>query len=165
MEDELITGLIRLQSVGLYERLRRVRFYVDNMVDHAARIERFLWPGGRGDQQRGSAVRRRIGIDDASPLRERIRGLRDRWQHLDERLDRHFATPRPATDDENEEGASPTGFGVSRDPGLTVRVQGERVELEPVIDEVRILLARCQLARKTIDRPELAEFYRMQLEE
>jgi hypothetical protein len=45
--------------------------------------------------------------------------------------------------------------------GLTVRVQGERVELDPVIDEVRILLARYQLARKTIDRPELSEFYRM----
>jgi hypothetical protein len=170
-EFDLISRLIELQGLGLWEYLRRLRYHVDAIVDHAARIERILWPTttdmGRPRllPQRGEEVRRRLGIADSSTLPASIRSLRDGWHHIDDRIEQHLAERRAATNaEEDDSGSSPTGWRLFRDPVLTVEAQGESLELEPVIDEVRILLARCQLVMETFDEPEMAIFYKMQLE-
>jgi hypothetical protein len=150
---------------GVFESNRLTRYYVEIIVNHAARIERMLWPLKRYEKKmpdRAAELRRTLCVNDSSPLHTRLRDLRDAWQHLDERMLDYQLTPRDPAKDEDEEGSSPTGWHVQSQP-LTITTQGVTVELEPVIDEVRVLLARCQLVARRVD-PLKAGHYRMQLE-
>jgi hypothetical protein len=76
-------------------------------------------------------------------------------------VDHQIDPPDPAAN-EDESRTSPTGLRVEGER-LTVTAPDVTVELEPVINEVHVLLARCQLAAKTID-PLSANHYRMQLD-
>lgn len=163
-EFEQISRLMELQGFGLQERLRRTRYYIDSIINHARRVELLLWPAGKtGDAARGEQVRHRLGVTDTFPMRDRLRKLRNGWQHLDEFMDRHSYGRQPP-DEADDERPSPTGFHLSASPEWVVEVNGVRLELEPVIDQVRILLAKCQLALEVFDDPQSAPFYRQQLE-
>jgi hypothetical protein len=161
-EFDQITQLIHLQAPGVFESNRLTRYYVEIIVNHTARIERILWPLESNEKKvpgRAAELRRTLSVNDSSPLRSRLRDLRNAWQHLDERMLDNQLTPRDPAKGEDEGGSSPTGWHVQSQP-LTITTQGITVELEPVVDEVRVLLARCQLVARTVD-PLQAGHYRM----
>lgn len=150
-ELSALSSLLDLQAWPPGKMLRHVRYHCASLIDHANRIDQMLWPAAdnRGKPwpfpERGPALRQALGIDEDSPLRRHVRELRNSWQHLDARMEEAFA-----------EGNVGSSWEYTSAP-LTMRWGAEYVELDPVVDEIRLLLARCQLAGRLLDPRAAAE--------
>lgn len=67
---------------------REMSVAIEGMLSSYARISLFFFPQGHSGkfaEDRGSELRKKIGIEDDHPLSDR--DLRNHWMHLDERLD------------------------------------------------------------------------------
>jgi hypothetical protein len=86
---------------------------LDLFLGDVSRVSLLLWPKRRGDQVRGSYLRKMLDVSDDNPLKDRT--VRNAFQHMDERLDRWAKSIR--TTIISDFSTLPRGFiGMSDDP-------------------------------------------------
>src|SRR5258708_4056153 len=61
---------------------------LQNIVVQSAALSRYIWPSRDAYEARGEFLRRALGIEDKSPLKDR--DLRNRMEHFDEKLSDYF---------------------------------------------------------------------------
>lgn len=64
---------------------RRIWYSVHNLLSHAGSISRILWPPWAKYEQRGTEMRKNLGIDDAHSFSDR--DMRDAFEHFDDRVE------------------------------------------------------------------------------
>jgi hypothetical protein len=81
-----------------YMDMETIRFWSDLQVFFAAaaNMRKLLWPGHRGDSARGTDLRTELGVANDSPLHDNE--LRNRIEHMDERLDAWAQNARSTSD-------------------------------------------------------------------
>jgi hypothetical protein len=65
---------------------------LDDFSDHAARAATIFWPADAKYQERGRELRDLVSLNDDSPLKNK--GLRNRLQHFDEKLEAWLKKPQ-----------------------------------------------------------------------
>ena len=61
---------------------------IQSIAIHAAALSKYFWPIGKPYKARGEHLRKRLSVQDDSPLSNRE--LRNQLEHLDEKLDDYF---------------------------------------------------------------------------
>jgi hypothetical protein len=74
------------------EALRRFWFYVQGMLATIANISKILYPVKATCKPRGNHLRALLGVAVTAPFNATARGMRNNYEHLDERIDVNWWT-------------------------------------------------------------------------
>ena len=141
------------QSNGEYEMTRELTTAIldniQNILTNAAALSRYFWPSRDGKNnlhaQRAITLKKYIGIDDSSPLKNRK--LRNQLEHFDENLDKHlWAKPIVGVITPSYVGCEFEDNGVPNhffraffiDTGI-FETLGVRYEIQPIVDELCVI--------------------------
>ncbi|MGW1659093.1 hypothetical protein [Streptomyces atratus] len=131
--------------------------YLEDVLVFTGKVSRMLWPvekksKGQTDEglqwrlKRGPYLRKVLGVDDGSPLKDRQ--VRNGSEHFDEHLDEWVVHhPRPTREDLEADALAELPAPPMRlinAQSRTVEVVGVRFELGPVDQELRRILARIE---------------------
>ena len=131
----------------------RVWYSVQALLVAAANVSKLLWPPGRDLRKRGETLRDSLLVGDDSPIRGR--GLRDAFEHFDERIEKWAqSSPRGAFVDSNIglagrieiDAKSEKDYLRNFEPATwTVTFWGDSYHLIPLVEAIRSLQQRAAI--------------------
>ncbi|HEU0079191.1 MAG TPA: hypothetical protein VFQ76_16170 [Longimicrobiaceae bacterium] len=114
---------------------------LQNIILQGASLSRFFWPVRSGHEARGEHLRVRLGVTDASPLKNR--DLRNALEHFDERLDRYlqanvvgYILPRYVGPTLENDGVPAHLFRAYFFDRGVFSLLGQEHEMQPLVDEI-----------------------------
>jgi hypothetical protein len=125
-------------------------YTIQNLLNASANMSKALWGGGGRLAKERKALRESIGISDDSPLKEV--GMRNNFEHLDERLDRWWRESKGHNYLDLDIGPKPkTNFWAPIDtfrffdPTTNELVfWGQEFNIQQIVDECRTLLPKLE---------------------
>ncbi len=138
-----------MQSAQLLSDTDQTWFALQSLLNAAGNVSKALWgQGGKFSDQR-RPLRESIGVDDSSPLK--IVGMRNDWEHFDERIDEWWEVSENHNYiDRNigigDVGAKPIDTFRNWNPGRQELVfWGKAVNIRAIIEEVERIMPKLKI--------------------
>ena len=125
-------------------------YSIQSFLGAAANISKILWPSAKQREMRGAELRSQLRVPDGAPLE--YRGIRNHFEHFDERLDSWASSPEPGLFVDSNvgpkgaiAGIDPKDFLRNFDPAsYVVSFRDEEYPLRPIEEAIKHLRAAAE---------------------